>query len=382
MAQPLPRGQVSEAHEWHLPVGSLSRELDDASLLLSHASETGVEVEESIRDAILRARSIRDPALSTQAAAELLAALGSLAARLKPVTAESLRACANPKQVRRVIRMYTLVALFLSLVLLPASVISFVSSTISDSIRKDLETGNALALNLVDEMRSIQPIAAPSTPTQGATSGPPSSISPKEMLKELQQFAVTIRALNSHAKALRRFAPGTTDQDSILDAEEGKPNHGAFELKVPLLDLQADAEEAAKKVVLYQSVRHRAVSAQEAAAIWIGAFGNCILPVLYAVLGACAYLLRMYEEQIRTRAFTTDGHAARFFIAAIGGLVIGLFNNFNVAQGGSLSPFALAFLVGYAVDVFFSFLEGLLRTFGKTGNAAEPSSTIKTRAAT
>jgi len=58
--------------------------------------------------------------------------------------------------------------------------------------------------------------------------------------------------------------------------------------------------------------------------------------------------------------------------------VVGLFTNFNVTQGGSLSPLALAFLVGYAVDVFFSFLEGLLRAFGRTpGAAATPSAAEK-----
>jgi len=51
-----------------------------------------------------------------------------------------------------------------------------------------------------------------------------------------------------------------------------------------------------------------------------------------------------------------------FFIALIGGMIVGLFGNIS---GTSLSPLALAFLVGYAADVFFSFLEGLLQNFRK-----------------
>ena len=164
-------------------------------------------------------------------------------------------------------------------------------------------------------------------------------------------------------------AAGRSGPRSQLDADE-KSNK--FELPVPLSDLQAEADEALAKIKLYQSVRYRAVSAQETAAIWSGAVGTCILPVLYAALGACAYLLRLFEEQIRNRTFTADGHRARFLIAGIGGLVIGLFTNFNVTEGGSLSPLALAFLVGYAVDVFFSFLEGLLRAFGRAPASATP----------
>jgi len=59
-------------------------------------------------------------------------------------------------------------------------------------------------------------------------------------------------------------------------------------------------------------------------------------------------------------------NSARFLIAAIGGAVVGLFNNFTITQGASIPPLAIAFLVGYAVDVFFSFLEGFLQAFTKT----------------
>jgi hypothetical protein len=43
---------------------------------------------------------------------------------------------------------------------------------------------------------------------------------------------------------------------------------------------------------------------------------------------------------------------------------VGLFN-YSITQGASISPLAIAFLVGYAVDVFFAFLEGLLQAFTK-----------------
>jgi hypothetical protein len=78
-------------------------------------------------------------------------------------------------------------------------------------------------------------------------------------------------------------------------------------------------------------------------------------------LGAAAFLLRQDESEISTRTFTrSHRHIPRYLIAGIGGLVIG---QFNFSQGVALSPLALAFLVGYAVDVFFSFLEGLLQSF-------------------
>ena len=113
-------------------------------------------------------------------------------------------------------------------------------------------------------------------------------------------------------------------------------------------------------------MRHFAQSVQETISTFYGAIATCILPVLYALLGACAFLLRSFEKQIKTRTFTlADAHLARFLIAGISGAVVGLFNNFNITQSASIPPLAIAFLVGYAVDVFFSFLEGLLQTFNR-----------------
>ena len=102
--------------------------------------------------------------------------------------------------------------------------------------------------------------------------------------------------------------------------------------------------------------------------------GSHILPVFYALLGTLAYLLRSFEQQMSTRTFVpSEANSARFLIAAIGGAVVGLFNNFSITQGASISPLAIAFLVGYAVDVFFAFLDGLLQTFTRNTPASPPS---------
>jgi hypothetical protein len=130
------------------------------------------------------------------------------------------------------------------------------------------------------------------------------------------------------------------------------------------------------KINTYQRVRYFAQSVLDTTSVFYGAATTCILPVLYALLGACAYLLRSFEQQIRMRTFApSNAHAARFVIAGIGGAVVGLFNNFSVSQGASIPPLAIAFLVGYAVDVFFSFLEGLLQTF--TRNRSNPGTAGK-----
>ena len=95
-------------------------------------------------------------------------------------------------------------------------------------------------------------------------------------------------------------------------------------------------------------------------------------PVLYALLGTCAYLLRCFEEELRAMTFMLPSRVnlARFLIADIGGAVFGLFGNFTITQRSFYISAAIAFLAGYAVDIFLSFLHGLVQTFTKRKSGA------------
>ncbi len=84
-------------------------------------------------------------------------------------------------------------------------------------------------------------------------------------------------------------------------------------------------------------------------------------------------------EDIKKRRFVKS-HAdmARFVIAGIGGGIVGLFN-FAIAQPVSVSPLAVAFLVGYAVDVFFTLLQTLVVNFTRRLTTADTLSGVSTR---
>jgi putative flippase GtrA len=81
------------------------------------------------------------------------------------------------------------------------------------------------------------------------------------------------------------------------------------------------------------------------------------------------YLVRTFELEMSNRTFKrshADFH--RFLVAGIAGAVVGFFSNFAINTGTSVSPLAIAFLAGYAVDIFFSFLEGLMQAFARDRN--------------
>ena len=346
------------------PPAYFKEALEDAERLLKYAAEIGVYVEPDTRSAVLKARAAYHGVWTEEIAANLLLALTQLAAALKPVTAASLKAVQSETQPT--MHTYLVVAILLSVVIIPASIATFVTSNISTEIRADIDKANALAVKLSAEL------------------GPPprSEVGLTEKLADLQEYASTVRLIYDRSRRLNRYVfphvgiplplqgpEGTTEgKPAIGPDQRAQYLKSKFELPVPL-PLDNLAEPRDRMTETYQDVRYFAQTILTDISTFYGAITSCVLPILYALLGTCAYLLRTFEDQMGNRTFTPSAaNSARFLIAAIGGTVIGLFGNFT--SQASASPLAVAFLVGYAVEVFFAFLEGLIKAF--TRNAPPP----------
>jgi hypothetical protein len=357
-----------------LPPGRFERELEDAESLIRYAADVGIDVGDDLRKHVVAARIAASGGWSEEHTVNLQCALTKLSARLKPVSGESLRACVSSTRASRTMRNYRWVAIVLGLgFITPFSLAAFIATVTCEAIRKDIDVANALAVTLAHELRPASANQRSSNAT-GMADAPGQQHGEKE-IKDLQQFAATIRAIDARAAQLNFFAVYYRVPDPYADIRGNRGEMKAkFELPAAVRDL---SDAASRKIELYQDVRHFAQSVQEAVSTTFGAMASCILPMLYALLGACAYLLRLFEDQIKTRSFTgADKPTARFLIAGIGGLVVGLFGNFGTGHGATLPPLAIAFLVGYAVDVFFSFLEGLLQTFSRSrGDMTQESRT-------
>lgn len=331
--------------------------LYDSERLLKYAAETGVEVDAATRAAVLLARSTPPDSWTEPIIDGLLEALTKLAALLKPVTADSLKAWTQ--DTGATVRYYLRWAIILACVIVPASIASFTTSALSNSLRTDIASANELAVKLRAQLGVAPPTAQAGTV---AVTLPP-GISDPEIISELQDYASTIRLIDARARELNRLVLPRVPPPA--QTEHSNPNQRAVYELDPRLPNYYVARDTA--TATYQSVRYFAQSLLNNVSIFYGALNTCILPVLYALLGTCAYLLRNFESQMSNHTFIpSPANSARFLIAAIGGAVVGLFNNFTVTPEASIPPLALAFLVGYAVDVFFAFLEGLLKAFART----------------
>ena len=343
--------------------------LTDAERLLKYAAETGVDIDDDTRDHILQARAAHISEWSEETAANLLTSLTKLAARLRPVTAASLKACSG--ETRPTVRAYWIVALCIAFIIVPFSLASFVSSAISNAIRTDIATANDLAVKLRTQLgpppavaQEVAPAAATAAVRRPTDSAEPDVI----IIGELQQFASSIRAIDARARQLNVLLFHSERDPFVSIRNDPDKVHKKFQLPTGLPDFAVAAD---ARIVVFQDVRYFAQNLLDDVSFFYGAITACVLPALYALLGTCAYLLRTFEQQMSTRTFAPSAaNSARFLIAAIGGGVVGLFNNFTITQGASVPPLAIAFLVGYAVDVFFAFLEGLLQAFTKNTPAS------------
>jgi hypothetical protein len=365
-------GNASGALNVHL----LNRKLADAEWLLTYAVDAGELVDPLFVRHIVDAGAVSRAGWTAPAATDLLIAEATLAAKLKPVSAESLRNCSSYRSRplgRRLALPATMVVLAAVIVLY--STAAFLFSGFSESIRDNIGVANPLAVKLVDELGSIQltndklcPTSdAPAGASQKAASGTSSiedEVHRKYVIADLQTFAAAIRDMYGAAQQLNRLYPFSSRQlDPIVPAGiKFTPDKLAEVLELPP-GLPNLALAATERVCVYQRVRYYAQSTEQNATVFIGAVATGILPVLYALLGAGAYVLRRLESQLRSHTLVSEAHSPRFITAAIAGAVVGLF---NFGQGVSVSPLAIAFLAGYAADVFFMFLEGLIQTLSKT----------------
>ncbi|HEY1789449.1 MAG TPA: hypothetical protein VGJ73_14930 [Verrucomicrobiae bacterium] len=343
------------------PPQYVSDSLKGAETLLKYAAETGVEIDAGIREKVLRASAVGPAACDERMVADLLQALAQLSARLKPVTVESLGECASEEESQRVLKKYVRLSIVLAVVILVFSVSSFITTALSKNINAKIDESNQLAATLRSELGDTNSSgAAMKDPSQ-----PPAGISAIDLITQLQTYASNIREIDSRSKQLNRFIFGSGKEYYLEQINtNSQTNHVEFQLPIGLPNYW-QAEQG--RTFLYQHVRTFAQTVVNDVSLYYGAVLTCILPVCYALFGTCAYFLRKYEQRMAARTFvTSSSDSAHFIVAGICGAVVGLFN-VTLAQEISVSPLAIAFLVGYGVDVFFSYLESFLQVFkGKT----------------
>jgi hypothetical protein len=92
-----------------------------------------------------------------------------------------------------------------------------------------------------------------------------------------------------------------------------------------------------------------------------------LLPLLYGILGAGTFVLRSLSKEVDNETFSSEKgirHVLRVSLGALAGILVGWFSVLIPTESttfiGSISPLAIAFLVGYNIELFFALMDRAL----------------------
>lgn len=111
-----------------------------------------------------------------------------------------------------------------------------------------------------------------------------------------------------------------------------------------------------------KSLQEKSRQAQLAALFVLTILQSYLLPLLYGLLGASTYSLRTLSREIDQMRFSDKRriqHMLRIALGALSGIMVGWFSFLyeGTTLLGSVPPLAIAFLVGYNIELFFSLMD-------------------------
>jgi hypothetical protein len=347
--------------------GQLADAVVDAHRMLRYAAEAGIELPEASIAALVHPKACLDSGMIVpeQAIVAFYAAYAMLASRIAPVTVETLQV--SHDAMGRNLRHNGMMVVMLALIVVLFSGISSVTIAMSQSIQTDITHTNELAVHLRAEVGPPGPGNSNETGCGPATTAPDPPLAMKDetlLIAKLQEFAGTIRTMLRTATKLNLFVANWETSPLDTSAAWRETARERLELQPDLVNMRKDTF---CKIATYEQVRLFAQNVQADSLAVYGAISAYLLPVLYALLGACAYNLRDFSARVKRRTYLPSSHAntARTIAAMTMGTIISLFNVFS--NKSALQPLAVAFLVGYGVEAFFAFLDALLVAFSNRG---------------
>jgi len=325
--------------------GVLRRAIDEADLLLAYAAENGIELDEGVVTSVVAARQLPEVAMDAAAVAATRCfweAYGRLARAVLPVTSDSIEAT-MVRQGRRGVTAGLLDRLFGGKLTTHAersiyrfSLASFAVLVMLLAVQMYWVIGNRLetqAGQLVKEAEQVEERLANAGKAGQAENGEVLKLrTDREQLN--LDLAIRVAAIEQWNDIWRALVPGIR-RHGLPDAAPGAP------------------------LQIMRKARLEAGLARECVELYL-------LPLLYGLLGSCLHVLRTLAASIERRTYVAGRlYQVRIYTGGLTGLVVAWFGVGGDAATplASLTPFALAFLAGYSVELLFAFMDRLVSAF-------------------
>ncbi|WP_089940649.1 hypothetical protein [Candidatus Entotheonella palauensis] len=173
-------------------------------------------------------------------------------------------------------------------------------------------------------------------------------------------------------------SPGNEEDNPLQTLLQEGSGEGLSEIKPnPQADLLTASDNLSSDAGSTVDIRERYRMLQ-AGRFTLEALSSFVLPLLYGLLGACAYVLRTLTVEIRTYTYRHQSDVRfrlRLYLGVLAGFAVAWFVNTDTAPtlAESITPLALAFLAGYSVELVFAAMDALIDTFSNERSHAQSS---------
>jgi hypothetical protein len=376
---------------------SLVGDMDDAQMLLSYVTRNGLQEDRKVSDDIIKNLIASREHMRTftfnseKEEADFRKSCGVIAKAAEPVTAVSLRDSLTTEPYRRWLildprplpvaeiacRRYRALAFLVLVALLIVQIYWTAISSIlnkTDALISELNKAPTNEYYLAQEaarLAALKPAAPQSSQAAAASSAASQANAPVASTQPPSEVKVDKSQL--------------TRDELVSKTAELDANYSMLEKFLrwgPLSKLYFVRETAApsgattnpNEIFIPSTFQDRSASSRAVAGQLIDVMQKWVLPLLYGALGAMVFLVRTLSVQARDRLFRKEALVSlvlRVFLGMISGLAIGWFWNQSPAgataagalTATTLSPFALAFVAGYGVELFFALLDKIVSTF-------------------
>jgi hypothetical protein len=341
----------------------LASAIQDAQILVAYASEHGSSIDESVIRVIISSGTLyAQQSMNDENETAFWLAYNTLAKAVAPVSVNSLQAILDPQDAetrnlfglkvpktslaRNAVQWYTLLAIVTLATLLTIQIYWLFGKQITDDIQTITAKHNETKAQW-DAARlqasSTNKSAAPSADSDTS----PAVVSSGNVVQDTNLFSLKAQ---EQTYLLHKL--------SSYESLHVWSRIWAIFLPSP----QIEADNPGEKKIYDNSIL------LQSSTLLLDALQRYLLPLLYGLLGTCVYVLRTLSSEISLRTYTEAsniGFRIRLYLGTLGGMVFAWFVIPDKSDGmfQSLSPFALAFLAGYSVEILFAAMDRFLVAF-------------------
>ena len=347
-----------------VPTEAESVALDEAGPLIRFAAEQLKDLDPNLTLAIATAlEAAKSNNWTPQVSQSFWAAFNKLCLFIQPTSMDCLAASHADIEVfslrnfsrtkvslaERSSTRYLLALIILIAITIPLQLYVWVGTIASKRTDEILDRLQKSAAQLMDDRAKVIASAKPADATGKEVAQTMEWTAQAEKVTDASwEMVVDLDRLRSETAILQRLTTGRVN----LPAAAPRPTDRAFDLNYQYA------------MNRYDGARLAAANAEESVSLFIGPCVAFILPLLFGIIGAIAYIVRSISDQIKASTFSSTSpirHLMRATLGALAGVVVGLFS--NLSSQFSLSPLALAFLAGYGVEPLFSMFDGVIARF-------------------